>query len=67
MPKTERMSVKEAIKLVESSGFILSRQSGSHAQYFKNGLRITIPIHNNDILHPKITKQILLAIEESNK
>ena len=65
MPKRDRLSVKEAVKLVQENGFVLSRQTGSHAQYFKNKLRITIPIHNNDILHPRIVKQILNTIEQA--
>lgn len=64
MPRTERLTVKDAIKRVEAVGFVLSRQTGSHAQYYKDGLRVTIPIHNNEYLHPKIVKQILSAVSE---
>jgi predicted RNA binding protein YcfA (HicA-like mRNA interferase family) len=63
MPKLPRLSVKEAITLIESKGFVFGRQSGSHAQYYREGTRITLPIHANAILHPKIVKQIYLAIE----
>lgn len=62
MPKLPSLSVKEALSLIETNGFIFSRQSGSHAQYYKDGVRITIPIHNNRNLHPKIIKQILKGI-----
>ncbi len=65
MPKQPRLSAKDAIKLVEENGFVFSRQTGSHAQYYKNGLRITIPIHGDNILHPKIVKNIFETIEKS--
>jgi predicted RNA binding protein YcfA (HicA-like mRNA interferase family) len=62
MPKMDRLTSKEAVKILEENGFLFSRQSGSHAQYYKNGYRVTIPIHGNKNLHPKIVKQVLLAI-----
>lgn len=67
MPKSARLNVREAVQLIESKGFVLIRQSGSHAQYFYNNIRITLPTHNNTILHPKIVKQIYSAIELSEK
>ena len=69
MPRQERLTAKEAIKLLEQAGFVFSRQTGSHAQYFKNGERVTVPIHGDKILHPKIAKQVLNATkltEEQN-
>ena len=62
MPRPPRFTAKEAILLLEENGFVFSRQSGSHAQYYKNGIRVTVPIHTDKILHPKIVKQILSAI-----
>ena len=62
MPKQERLTAKDAVKMLEVAGFILSRQTGSHAQYFKDGYRVTIPVHGDKILHPKIVKQVLIAI-----
>ncbi|MDO8603983.1 MAG: type II toxin-antitoxin system HicA family toxin [bacterium] len=67
MPKLPRLSAKEAVELIESKGFIFGRQSGSHAQYYCNGVRITLPIHGSTILHPKIVKQIYTAIESLKK
>jgi len=64
MPKQERLTAKDAVKLLVKAGFIFSRQSGSHAQYFRNGERITVPIHGDRILHPKITKQILNVVKQ---
>lgn len=67
MPKTPRLSAKEAVDLIESEGFVFSRQAGSHAQYYRDGIRITLPMHSNAILHPKIIKQIYVAIESLRK
>lgn len=66
MPKLPRLNAKDAVELIESKGFVFGRQSGSpgsHAQYYRDGIRITLPIHGSTILHPKIVKQIYIAIE----
>lgn len=63
MPKLPRLSAKDAVELIESKGFVFARQSGSHSQYYRDGIRITLPIHGSTILHPKIVKQICLATE----
>ncbi|MBI5400713.1 MAG: type II toxin-antitoxin system HicA family toxin [Candidatus Yonathbacteria bacterium] len=67
MPKLPRLNAKEAVELIESKGFMFGRQAGSHAQYYCEGLRITLPIHGSTILHPKIVKQIYLAIKSLGK
>lgn len=67
MPKLPRISAREAVELVESNGFVFGRQSGSHAQYYRDGVRVTLPIHSSVILHPKIVKQVYLAIESFKK
>ncbi|MFZ2303468.1 MAG: type II toxin-antitoxin system HicA family toxin [Minisyncoccia bacterium] len=67
MPKSPRLSAKEAVDLIEGKGFVFGRQAGSHAQYYREGIRITLPIHGSAILHPKIVKQIYLAIESFGK
>jgi len=60
MPRLPRVSAKRMVSVLEKCGFTWTRQSGSYAIY-KNaeGLRATIPIHGNTILHPKIVKTIL--------
>lgn len=60
MPRLPRVTAKQMASVLEKCGFAWARQSGSHAIY-KNeeGLRATIPIHGNTILHPKIVKTIL--------
>ena len=69
MAKLPRLTARQIIKILEKSGFTLTRQSGSH-MIFKNasGKRATVPFHASKILHPKVIKSILrdanLTIEE---
>lgn len=63
MPKFPRLTGKEAEKLLLNAGFILLRTQGSHRIYFKDNIRVVIPFHSGEILHPKIIKQILNAID----
>ncbi len=63
-PKQARFTARQMIKLIESAGFVLSRQSGSHMIFYnKKGVRVTIPNHASKILHPKIVKNILRDVE----
>ena len=55
------MKVKELIKLVESAGWHLIRQKGSHRQYHnleKKGL-VTIAGHQNDDVAPGTLNSVL--------
>lgn len=55
------MKVREIIKLIEKSGWILSRTKGSHRQ-FKHPAEsgtVTIAGHPNDEIHPKTERSIL--------
>ncbi len=62
--KLPRLNADQAIKLVEKSGFVLARQSGSHKIYKNSkGIRVTIPYHKSKILHPKIIKSIIKDAE----
>ena len=65
MVKRDRLTAKEAERLLISSGFVLLRQKGSHRIYLKGSYRIVIPFHSGRILHPKILKQVFTAIEET--
>jgi predicted RNA binding protein YcfA (HicA-like mRNA interferase family) len=60
MAKLPRVTAKQIIAVLEGLGFTFARQKGSHAIY-KNtaGLRATVPVHGNAVLHPKIVKTIL--------
>jgi predicted RNA binding protein YcfA (HicA-like mRNA interferase family) len=70
--KLPRLSASEIIKVLEKSGFVLTRQTGSHKIYKDSeGKRTTVPFHSGKILHPKILKSILndadLTVEEIRK
>ncbi len=58
--KLPRITADKLIPTLEKNGFILVRQSGSH-KIFRNGdqVRVTVPYHSGEILHPKILRQIL--------
>ena len=64
-----RVTAVEVIRVLEKSGFLFVRQSGSH-KIFKNqeGKRATVPYHGNRTLHPKVLRSVLreadLTIEE---
>ncbi|WP_121288981.1 type II toxin-antitoxin system HicA family toxin [Helicobacter pylori] len=60
MPELPRLTAKEAEKLLLQSGFIFSRQKGSHRIYVKDKIRQVLPFHSaGEILHPKIVKEIM--------
>ncbi len=66
MPKLPRLNAKEAETLLLQSGFILLRTQGSHRIYQLDNIRVIIPFHGSKILHPKIIKQVIEAIEIDN-
>ena len=47
------------------AGFELIRSKGSHRIYLKEKRRVIVPFHSGRILHPKIVKQVLKAIEDA--
>ncbi|MBI5198157.1 MAG: type II toxin-antitoxin system HicA family toxin [Nitrospirae bacterium] len=63
MPKLPRLNSQEAEAILLRSGFQMVRGKGSHRIYMKGNRRIVVPFHGNKILHPKIIKQVLRAIE----
>ncbi|GAA7287688.1 hypothetical protein ID0561_04250 [Helicobacter pylori] len=58
MLELPRLTAKEAEKLLLQSGFIFSRQKGSHRIYVKDKIRQVLPFPG-EILHPKIVKEIM--------
>ena len=64
MPKLPRLTAKEAEKILLNAGFEFIRSKGSHRIYRKDDNRVVVPFHSGKILHPKIIKQVLDAIEE---
>ncbi|MEH2145095.1 type II toxin-antitoxin system HicA family toxin [Nostoc sp.] len=65
MPKLPRLTAREAEKLLLDEGFIQIRSKGSHRIYFREEVRVVIPFHPGKVLHPKIVKQVLQAIDIS--
>jgi len=67
MPKLPLISGKKLLKALLKAGFLISRQTGSHAQLYhpdKPDVLVTIPVHNKDL--PKGTlKNILRQAELS--
>ena len=63
MPKIPRLTAKQAEKMLLDNNFELLRSEGSHRIYGKQSRRVVIPFHSGKILHPKITKQVIQAIE----
>ena len=59
--KLPRIPAVRLIPVLERHGFSCVRQSGSHRIYRNaEGVRVTLLVHSNQVLHPKILKQILL-------
>ncbi|BAS54504.1 MULTISPECIES: type II toxin-antitoxin system HicA family toxin [Leptolyngbya] len=67
MPKAPRLTAQEAEKLLLDADFTLIRTNGSHRIYFKNGIRVVVPFHSGKILHPKIVRQVLDAINPAEE
>jgi predicted RNA binding protein YcfA (HicA-like mRNA interferase family) len=65
LAKLPRLKPEDAEKMLLKAGFELMRSKGSHRIYLKDNKRIVIPFHPGKILHPKIVKQVLKAVEES--
>ena len=60
MPKLPRVSARQMCAVLEKSGFVVTRQSGSHIIYINSvGKRTTVPFHGTKTLHPKIIQSIL--------
>lgn len=58
--KLPRITADKLIPILEKKGFTLVRQSGSHKIYRNaENVRLTVPYHSGEILHPKILKQII--------
>ena len=67
MPKSQRLTPREAEKRLLNAGFVFLRQKGSHKIYVRNNERIVIPHHSGKVLHPKIVAQVLAAIQNDGK
>jgi predicted RNA binding protein YcfA (HicA-like mRNA interferase family) len=65
MPKLPRWTAPEAERALLAAGFLLLRSKGSHRIYANGTRRVVVPFHTGATLHPKIVKQALDAIEET--
>ena len=50
---------KDMSKLLKKHGWVKERQIGSHHQFYRNGIRITVPVHANKDLPKGMEQQIL--------
>ncbi len=69
MPKPPVLKPREVSRILESLGFVLVRQRGSHLQYrHADGRGTTLPNHPGRDLSPIILRQIIkdigLTLEE---
>lgn len=61
------ISGKEMLRRFIKAGWIVVRQSGSHAILAKNDLRETIPIHGNKDLKKGLEKKLLKTLEQNGE
>jgi len=65
LAKLPQLTPHEAETMLLKAGFELIRSKGSHRIYMKKDKRIVVPYHAGRVLHPKIVKQVLQALENS--
>lgn len=63
MPKAPRLTAQEVEKLLLNANFVLLRSKGSHRVYSKGDRRVVVPFHAGKILHPKIVRQVMNALD----
>ena len=60
-PKQPVVNSKELVKVLKRRGFVLDRQSGSHAIYINDqNIRVVVPIHGKKDLGAGLLRQILI-------
>ena len=63
MPKLPGLTPQEAESMLLKAGYEFIRSKGSHRIYMTGIKRVVVPYHSGKVLHPKIVKQIVKAIE----
>jgi predicted RNA binding protein YcfA (HicA-like mRNA interferase family) len=67
MPRPPILKPRQIISVLEKAGFRQVRQKGSHVQFKRGNLLVTVPNHPGD-LNPYVLKSILrqaqMSIEE---
>jgi predicted RNA binding protein YcfA (HicA-like mRNA interferase family) len=54
MPRLPLWTASDAERSLLAAGLELLRSKGSHRIYGKGRLKVTVPFHSGEILHPKI-------------
>lgn len=69
-PRLPVVKPRDVIRVAEKLGFVLDRQRGSHAVYYRarDGARIVVPVHQGRDIKPKtlagIIKDMGITVEE---
>lgn len=58
MPNLPSVKPQQVVRTLERAGFYLARQRGSHAQYKRGNLLVTVPMHSGD-LNPATLRSII--------
>jgi predicted RNA binding protein YcfA (HicA-like mRNA interferase family) len=65
-PQLPVLTARELITVLKKHGFVLDRQSGSHAIFIhKDGRRTTVPIHGKRDIGKGLIRQIMKDTELS--
>jgi predicted RNA binding protein YcfA (HicA-like mRNA interferase family) len=64
MPKLPVLKPRQVIAALEKAGFRQVRQKGSHIQFKRGNLLVTVPSHPGD-LNPSVLKSILRQAQMS--
>ncbi len=61
MPKLPAVRAREVVRVAEATGFVLDRQRGSHAVYYRvsDRRRVVIPMHGTSDLKPGTLRAII--------
>ena len=49
MPKLPIVKPKQIVSVLKRADFILIRKKGSHKQFKRGNLLVTVPVHNKDL------------------
>ena len=66
MPKLPVLKPRQVIAALEKAGFRQVRQKGSHVQFKRGNLLVTVPNHPGD-LNPHVLKSILRQAQMSTE
>jgi predicted RNA binding protein YcfA (HicA-like mRNA interferase family) len=67
MPELPNLKPRQVIKALKKAGFIYVRSKGSHQQFRKANLLVTVPYHNRDLQKAtlsSILRQARMSVEE---